>query len=1199
VNGAPRAVAAHPGAPSQLTRPSPVVAPKSTGPPRSARGEPSYIHGGNPLPRYFGTGFVWILPNGSLSDPSVPITQAGQLYTLTANLSNRPIIDERNGSTLNGAGYSLRENESVKNASLNPFALVLSWVSGVTVEDLTVVNALVLLNGTHGATLEDVTNPTGRNVTTALLVLSSTDVTINNCRFLERNDSQLPNGTFVTLFQQWGTWNLSPSARPAGDIEGTALAIETSAQVVVENTYVSGLVGAWFASVDGLTLPNDTFNGTVQGITIPPTGPPGNGYDPVKVSGAVLTGVLDLSATKDVASAPALGTEFYTVPGALTISNSTNGSLEDDTWIGGQPIGLSLVFSQNFVLLSNDGNSINGASFVLANSQQLYLQANNATHAPPGSVAFELSNILSATLFANNASSAGTGVFVSASYDVDLVNNSLASDTSRAIALQSDDLCSVTGNDLTGDASPNADGISVANSTRLSIANNSIGDWSGNGSGAIVASELTDSTLAYNLASGAPVGVSLASSFNDTLVGNLIQDGGTAVGDAAVLLNDSGSLQLVHNNIQFDRTGVLAAGGGDTLLLDNNLSFDSADGVRWSGFDDISLAHNYLIDDGVGIDLSFGSQYSITDNVVTKLAVSCSPCVGISLDELFDGSISGNNLSTLNQGLSGYFLLNLSFRYNAIYNAGPALLVGDVTNLTVADNHGANDLSAIEVDNARNVLLLNNSFADSVVEGFELMSVVNATLVGNTAANSGGDGIALWSSSDLTLRNNTLVGDQIGLRAENSTGILAEANAVGNCNVSFRLNSVVNATFFHNNFELNADWNLLGDTAGLRWDDGYPIGGNFWSNATGSDTNSGPNQNIPGADGILDQPFPVRGFGMDRYPLLVPWANPSVQFLAQGLPAGTPWTLTFTYGGAASGAPPLALTGNGSTAPSLSVPFGAWVPFTYRVGFVAGFVPEPRTGGRNTSSGALTLLIPFTPFLLPLSFNESGLDPGTNWSVTVGGRVLSGSTGWLNLSLPNGSYAYSVAPIPGYYALSAGTVGVNGAPLARTLTFVGVTFLLTFDEFGLPNGTQWTVDFGGTRYTVVLPELSFELRNGSYAFGIPRVAGGYESAPANGSVAVRGQALLVRVAFTGPPSPPPPTPAAPSNLFEYAFFAVLAAAVVLGVLALLGWRAAGRSRGGSDATGVERAPAPPEREDLGQTELEADPAGSDYAEPPP
>ncbi|MCI4363330.1 MAG: right-handed parallel beta-helix repeat-containing protein, partial [Thermoplasmata archaeon] len=641
-------------------------------------------------PSFAGFGIIFIYPNGTVSNSSAPISVSGATYTLTGNLTS-PIQDERNGSTVDGAGHTIQVN-----TTRNTFGLILSGVSQVTAKNLNLAQGLLLVDSSQSVTLLGVNNPTGTNVSEDLWIQLSTGVLVENCRLLERS-THVNDLAYVSV-----------PIMPPRSLQGTAIGVEASATVSVINSYASGVVGIWAIEVSALLLQNDSLNATVRGFVL--SSPP-----PAVVAGADLSSITGLTATLDNFTAPAMnGSPTYFVLGAIAVGYSTNGFLEHNRWLGPEPVGLSLLYCQNFSIAFNDGDGINGVSFLLSNSERLFLQSNSASNAPLGANAFELSSILSSTLLANNASNTGTAVYLLSSYDVHLVNNSFPFDTSQGIALTSDDFCIVTGNDLTGSSALNADGIFINNSTRLAIANNSIGAWSGNGSEAVDAFDLRDSSLSYNIGSGAPVGFSLLGSFNDVLRGNLIQAGGSAVGDAAVLLRDSGYLTIVGNRLLFDRTGILATGGGDSLILGNNLSFDTAQGVRWSAFSNLTFAHNTIIDDGAGIDLVDGAHYTIVDNTASNLAFACATCQGLFLQELSDGTISGNNLSSVNLGVYGSFLLNLSIRSNTVYQAGFAVLVGDATNLTVADNRGGNDLGGIEVDSSRNVLLLNNSFSDSV-----------------------------------------------------------------------------------------------------------------------------------------------------------------------------------------------------------------------------------------------------------------------------------------------------------------------------------------------------------------------------------------------------------------------------------------------------------------------------------------------------
>ena len=82
------------------------------------------------------------------------------------------------------------------------------------------------------------------------------------------------------------------------------------------------------------------------------------------------------------------------------------------------------------------------------------------------------------------------------------------------------------------------------------------------------------------------------------------------------------------------------------------------------------------------------------------------------------------------------------------------------------------------------------------------------------------------------------------------------------------------------------------------YDDGYPSGGNFWSDYTGSDLYSGSDQDIPGSDGIGDVSRPIKipyWYTDDYYPLVYAYNDHEAPVITNDL-TGTPMTgvnLTF------------------------------------------------------------------------------------------------------------------------------------------------------------------------------------------------------------------------------------------------------------------------------------------------------------------
>jgi parallel beta-helix repeat protein len=86
-------------------------------------------------------------------------------------------------------------------------------------------------------------------------------------------------------------------------------------------------------------------------------------------------------------------------------------------------------------------------------------------------------------------------------------------------------------------------------------------------------------------------------------------------------------------------------------------------------------------------------------------------------------------------------------------------------------------------------------------------------------------------------------------------------------NTTFFNNSV-----FHNNF-VNSMYPFIYKVSGNIWDNGYPSGGNYWSQYNGTDSHSGLHQNETGSDGMGDTPYLLDFFEADRYPLIHPYGS--------------------------------------------------------------------------------------------------------------------------------------------------------------------------------------------------------------------------------------------------------------------------------------------------------------------------------------
>jgi len=95
-------------------------------------------------------------------------------------------------------------------------------------------------------------------------------------------------------------------------------------------------------------------------------------------------------------------------------------------------------------------------------------------------------------------------------------------------------------------------------------------------------------------------------------------------------------------------------------------------------------------------------------------------------------------------------------------------------------------------------------------------------------------------------------------------------NTIANNWYGVTLSSSSGNKFCHNRLINSSGKHVRIMTSGYpnSWDDGYPSGGNYWSDYSGTDSYSGPYQNETGSDGIGDTPYEIDANNTDRYPFI-------------------------------------------------------------------------------------------------------------------------------------------------------------------------------------------------------------------------------------------------------------------------------------------------------------------------------------------
>ena len=183
--------------------------------------------------------------------------------------------------------------------------------------------------------------------------------------------------------------------------------------------------------------------------------------------------------------------------------------------------------------------------------------------------------------------------------------------------------------------------------------------------------------------------------------------------------------------------------------------------------------------------------------------------------------------------------------------------------------------------------------------------------------------------------------------------------------------------------------------------------------------------------------------------------------------------------------------------------------------FTYTYTPSPSS---NTVSAGSTNDISYsTSGSSSTEFYETGLPSGYTWSVSYDGQSGSASTGspiTLSLSGQSSQSSYTAtASVSGLSCTSSDSVEEG-----TTYTFTSWSCTTTFNEAGLPSGTEWSVDYDGNTGTSTSSSLSVTFATSSISTQSFTVgnSGAYYPYPSSGSVE-EGTTYGTTIQFTDTP----------------------------------------------------------------------------------
>jgi len=149
----------------------------------------------------------------------------------------------------------------------------------------------------------------------------------------------------------------------------------------------------------------------------------------------------------------------------------------------------------------------------------------------------------------------------------------------------------------------------------------------------------------------------------------------------------------------------------------------------------------------------------------------------------------------------------------------------------------------------------------------------------------------------------------------------------------------------------------------------------------------------------------------------------TVYFTEAGLANGAAWSVTMADRTEISTDTSVAFT-----EPNGRYPFSVNSP--------SGFEASPSSGWAEVSGSGMARTIAFTPIPFAVTFTESGLPSGTDWSVVLAGAIRASNGASISFAVPNGTYSFSLITTSGYSVSPAsGTISVLGESQSMSIRF--------------------------------------------------------------------------------------------------------------------------------------------------------------------
>ncbi len=259
---------------------------------------------------------------------------------------------------------------------------------------------------------------------------------------------------------------------------------------------------------------------------------------------------------------------------------------------------------------------------------------------------------------------------------------------------------------------------------------------------------------------------------------------------------------ITGNIIRYNREGIATYSDSHFNIINNNTIEKNGLGLRSDGAWN-NITNNIVINNGGGMDIHNPGDMLINNTIANNTA-------------------NGVELSAW----------NMKLRNNNITGSDRSFIVWETLLSQLV-----NDIDTSNTINGKPIYYWINQSDKTVPSDAGYVAIINSTNITVEGLNleNNGQGVLIAYSSNVTVEDCNLTNNWWGVRSLSSSNI----------------------SLYHNNI-IDNFYQYETNRANL-WDDGYPSGGNYWSDHVGVDSNR---------DGIGDTPHVLDGSNQDNYPLM-------------------------------------------------------------------------------------------------------------------------------------------------------------------------------------------------------------------------------------------------------------------------------------------------------------------------------------------